>query len=310
VRDKIRGAVVERTPLSIVVPTKNRPDSLRRLLQSLQRQDYQPCEVIVVDDASDPAVSALNGVSVIRREVSRGPGPARNDGIAVSHGAIIAGFDDDCEITDWGLLVRAAEILERNPRCGAVAFTQTDARDRPWGAQVTGSASPCYAPHFFGFGYLLRTYAIRQVGGFVLDYYYEEVELSLRLWDAGWSIIHDPQLAVVHHHDWRERDWTELSRKILRNTILSAFLRYPAWLVPVVVSQYARNHLQQSRAGLLNQQAVAPDPNARADWAGVGWALAGAAWKLPYVLRNRRPVRWETIQTWRRLRDRPTPVRT
>jgi GT2 family glycosyltransferase len=302
--------VAERTLLSIVVPTKNRPDSLRRLLKSLQRQDYQPCEVIVADDASDPAVPGLDGVSVIRREVSGGCGPARNDGIAASQGAFIAGFDDDCEITDQSLLVRAAEILERNPRCGAVAFTQTDATGSPLGAQVTGSAVPCYAPHFFGFGHLLRAEAIRQVGGFVLDYYYEEVELSLRLWDAGWSIIHDPQLAVVHHHDWRGRDWTALSRKILRNAILAALLRYPAWLVPLVVSQYARNHLQRSRAGLLNQQAVTPDRNARADWAGVGRALVGAAWRLPYVLRNRRPVRWETIQRWRRLRDRPTPVCT
>jgi cellulose synthase/poly-beta-1,6-N-acetylglucosamine synthase-like glycosyltransferase len=95
-----REAVAERTLLSIVVPTKNRPQSLRRLLESLQRQDYQPYEVIVVDDASDAPVSGLNGVSVIRREVSGGCGPARNDGIAAAHGAFIASFDDDCEITD------------------------------------------------------------------------------------------------------------------------------------------------------------------------------------------------------------------
>jgi glycosyltransferase involved in cell wall biosynthesis len=302
-------AVAAQTLLSIVVPTKNRPQSLRRLLESLQRQDYRPYEVIVVDDASDAPVSGLNGVSVIRREVSGGCGPARNDGIAAAHGAFIASFDDDCEITDPNLLTRAVEFLERYPRCGAVAFTQTDAHGCPWGgAQVTGSAVPCYAPNFFGFGHLLRAEAIRQVGGFVLDYYYEDVELSLRLWDARWSIIHDPSLAVVHHHDWQGRDWTALSRRILRNTILAALLRYPAWLVPMVVSQYARNHLQRSRAGLLNPHGAAPDPEARADWAGVVWALGGAAQMLPHVLHNRRPIRWETIQHWRRLRECPTPL--
>src|ERR1700730_18173404 len=156
--------------LSIVVPTKNRPQSLRRLLESLQRQDYRPYEVIVVDDASDAPVSSLN-VSVIRRELSRGPGPARTDGIAAAHGVFIASFDDDCEITDPSLLIRAVEFLERYPRCGAVAFTQTDAHGSQWGAQVTGSAAPCYAPNFFGFGHLLRAEAIRQAGGFVLDHY-------------------------------------------------------------------------------------------------------------------------------------------
>jgi glycosyltransferase involved in cell wall biosynthesis len=304
--------VAERTPLSIVVPTKNRPDSLRRLLESLPRQDYRPYEVIVVDDASDAPPLSLSGTKVLLREVSGGPGPARNDGITVARGAFVAIFDDDCEITDPSLLVRAAHMLERYPHCGAVAFTQADASGRPWPSalQVTGSAVPCYAPHFFGFGALLRAEAIRLVGGFVLDYYYEEIELSLRMLDAGWSIIHDPGQFVVHHHDWQGRDWTAINRKTLRNTILTALLRFPVWLVPVVVPRYAHNHLQRSRAGLLNPHAVAPDLNARADWAGVGWALAGAVSKLPYILRNRRPVRLETIQSWRRLRDRPTPVCT
>ena len=272
--------------LSIVVPTKNRPQSLRRLLESLQRQDYRPYEVIVVDDASDAPVSSLN-VSVIRREVSRGPGPARNDGIAAAHGVIIASFDDDCEITDPSLLVRAVEFLERYPRCGAVAFTQTDPHGCPSGDQATGSTVSCYAPYFFSFGALLRAEAIRQVGGFVLDSYYEEIEWSLRLWDARWSIIHDPSLAVVHHHDWQGRDWTALNRRILRNTILAALLRFPAWLVPVMVSRYAYSYLRQSR-----------------DWAGVAWALGGAA-RFPHVLHNRRPIRWQTIRNWRRLRERP-----
>jgi GT2 family glycosyltransferase len=300
--------VTEPKLISIVVPTKNRADSLRRLLESLQRQDYQPCEVIVVDDASDVAVASPGGVKMIRREVSGGGGPARNDGFAAARGSFIAGFDDDCEITDPSLLVRAAEVLERHPRCGVVAFTQADAGGRPWRAQVTASAVPCYAPHFFGFGYMLRAEAVRQVGDFMLDYYYEEVELSLRLLDADWSVIYDPGLAVVHHHEWHGRDWTALNRKILRNTILTALLRYPAWLVPAAVSQYARNHIQRSGAGQLDLHREAPDPEARADWAGVAWALGSAARRLPYVVRNRRPVRWETLQRWRRLRDQPTPL--
>jgi len=303
--------VAERRLLSVIVPTKNRSDSLRRLVESLQRQDYRPYEIIVVDDASDAPVSSVDGVSVIRREVGGGPGPARNDGFAASRGAFIANFDDDCEITEPGLLVRAVEILERHPRFGAVAFSQADARGCPWplALQVTGSAVPCYAPAFFGFGALLRAEAIRQVGGFVLDYYYEEVELSLRLWDAGWSVIHDPSLAVVHHHDWQRRDWTLLSRKILRNTILTALLRYPAWLVPVVISRYACHHLQRSRAGRLDPLGKkAPAPETRADWAGLAWALSSAARRLPYVLRNRRAIRWETLQRWRRLQDQPTSL--
>ncbi|HEX5443552.1 MAG TPA: hypothetical protein VFW87_06975, partial [Pirellulales bacterium] len=169
-------------------------------------------------------------------------------------------------------------------------------------------AVPCYASAFFGFGHLLRAEAIHQVGGYLLDYGYEEVELSLRLLDARWSIIHAPGLSVVHHHDWQGRDWTALNRKILSNTILAALLRYPAWLVPVAISQYGHNHIRRSRAGLIDPHRDTPDPEVRADWAGLAWALGDAARKLPYVLRNRRVVRWETIRRWRRLREQPTPL--
>jgi GT2 family glycosyltransferase len=277
-------------------------------LESIQNQTYRPYEVIVVDDASEVAIVGPEGVRVIRREVSGGCGPARNDGIAASRGAFIAGFDDDCEITDPSLLTRAAGVLEKHPRCGVVAFTQADANRRPWPGQVTDSAVPCYAAFFFGFGFMMRAAAIRQVGGFALDYYYEDVELSLRLWDAGWSVIHDPRLSIVHHHEWQGRDWTALNRKILRNTILAAMLRYPAWLVPAAVSQYARNHIRRSRAGFGEPDAVVPRGDARADWLGLAYALGGAARKLPYVVRHRRPVRWETIQHWRGLREQPTPL--
>jgi hypothetical protein len=79
--------------------------------------------------------------------------------------------------------------------------------------------------------------------------------------------------------------------------VLAAFLRYPVWLVPVMVSQYARNHLQRSRAGLLNPHGVARDPQTRADWAGVAWALGGAAQRLPHVSHNRRPIRFKSSAT-------------
>jgi len=40
--------------LSFVVPTKDRPDELRRLLASLAAQSALPAEVIVVDGSGDP----------------------------------------------------------------------------------------------------------------------------------------------------------------------------------------------------------------------------------------------------------------
>ena len=121
-----------------------------------------------------------------------------------------------------------------------------------------------------------------------------------------WLVCHPrPESHYCHHHDWQGRDWRDLNRRILCNTILTAFLRYPAWLVPVVVSLYAQNHLRRSRAGMLNPYLPSPDPEARADWAGVVWALSGSAQELPVTSHNRPAVRWKTIRRWRHLRERP-----
>ena len=51
--------ILDRLPkISVVVPTRNRPKELAKLLQTILNQDYLPLEVIIVDDS--PKNSAKN----------------------------------------------------------------------------------------------------------------------------------------------------------------------------------------------------------------------------------------------------------
>ncbi len=89
---------------SIIVPTFQRPEGLRRCLAALLRMDYPAdrYEVIVVDDGSDPPVEPLVreavGAATCRfiRQENHGPGPARNAGAAQARGRWLAFTDDDC----------------------------------------------------------------------------------------------------------------------------------------------------------------------------------------------------------------------
>ena len=98
----------ERSPIvSIVVPTHNRPQSLRRLLLSIMEQEFQNYEVIVADDASSHANAAECGAfwseldhrflyCRVPAEVSRkSPSTTRNFGLSRSRGTILAFCDDD-----------------------------------------------------------------------------------------------------------------------------------------------------------------------------------------------------------------------
>lgn len=92
------------TPLvSVVIPTRNRKELLRRALDSVFAQTYTRLQVIVVDDASTDGTAAMlaalgdNRLLCLRHSQSRGGAAARNTGIQTTTGAVIGFLDDDDE---------------------------------------------------------------------------------------------------------------------------------------------------------------------------------------------------------------------
>lgn len=85
-------------PISVIVCTRDRAESLRRCLESLARLDFPEYEVIVVDNASisgeTAAVAAGLPVRYVREE-RPGLDWARNRGIAEARHSIVAFTDDD-----------------------------------------------------------------------------------------------------------------------------------------------------------------------------------------------------------------------
>lgn len=92
----------ERPLVSAVVTTHNRPELLKRALDSVAMQTYHNLELIVVDDGSQPSVqkvvepyNEVLSVQYIRNEEAMGACHARNKGIQIASGKFIAGLDDD-----------------------------------------------------------------------------------------------------------------------------------------------------------------------------------------------------------------------
>lgn len=103
----------------VVVPTLGRP-SLSEAVESALRQEPPPARVIVVDDSGGEAarrLGTLAGVVEVVRGPRRGPGPARNAGLAVATSPLVAFLDDD-DLWLPGRLGETTRALEANP--GAV----------------------------------------------------------------------------------------------------------------------------------------------------------------------------------------------
>src|SRR5512135_213179 len=84
--------------VSVVIPTKNRDDSLARTLSSVAGQDFRDLEVIVVDDGSDPPAKVSASARIVRNTRSWGASAAKNLGLEAARGEFVLFLDDDVEL--------------------------------------------------------------------------------------------------------------------------------------------------------------------------------------------------------------------
>ncbi|WP_422766784.1 glycosyltransferase family 2 protein [Photobacterium leiognathi subsp. mandapamensis] len=84
--------------VSVIIPTKNRPEFLKRALYSVLNQTYKVSEIIIVDDFSDfQEYSFITDarVKLIRNTSSLGGALSRNIGVDNSTSDLIMFLDDD-----------------------------------------------------------------------------------------------------------------------------------------------------------------------------------------------------------------------
>ena len=105
---------------SLIIPTLNRLDDMRRLFVSLRESTLQDFEVIVIDQNDGPLLDALceefKSAFPLRWEKIKpiGVAHARNFGFQFARGEIINFPDDDCELTP-DLLRNVSERFTASP---------------------------------------------------------------------------------------------------------------------------------------------------------------------------------------------------
>jgi glycosyltransferase involved in cell wall biosynthesis len=102
-------------PLSVVVPVYNNAAHLCAAVRGILRQRYAPLEIVIVDDGStdDSAkvVQALVPEARYVHQPNRGPAAARNHGLQLARGEIIAFLDGDDVWSDDKLEVQLPMLL-------------------------------------------------------------------------------------------------------------------------------------------------------------------------------------------------------
>jgi mycofactocin system glycosyltransferase len=231
--------------VTLVIPVRDRTAGLDRCLAALGT-GYP---VIVVDDGSlDPAAVAAvcraRGATLKRRLVPGGPGPARNDGLAMVTTPLVAFLDSDCVTgPDW--IARLAAHFA-DPMVGAAAprvrpVTAANALGRYLAARAPADMGPAesrvapltrlsYVPTA---ALLARCAAI---DGFDPDLRYgEDVDLVWRVIAAGWRVRYDPAAEVRHVEP--DRWAAALARRYRYGTSAAPLARRHPGLVPPLIVQ-------------------------------------------------------------------------
>lgn len=251
---------------TVVVPNLNGASWLPPLLESLDRQTSPAAKVIVVDNGStDGSVELLQehwpSVEVISWTQNRGFAVAVNAGIATARTEYTALVNTDVVLDpDW--LERCERVLGDQPRAGSVATKMIDLHDpsmiydagdflrRDAATEQRGRFRrdegrfdrPAEVWSACAGAAMYRTEAVRAVGGFEerLFIYLEDVELGLRLRQAGWTCRYEPCVAR-HAGGGSEANLSEGAiHWVERNTIAIVVRHFPfRWIGPVLYRQLA-----------------------------------------------------------------------
>jgi GT2 family glycosyltransferase len=191
-------------------------------------------EVLVVDNGSEPAVVPPRDprVRVIRNTTNRGVAPGRAQGIESSTSPVVCLLDSDARLTPdcLGRLVAtlanptvalAAPVFAGQPVEAGAGRAPTTARKVARALGITDRYAPVPrgvddevwdVDFAIGACQVIRRAAYDEVGGLDESIFYgpEDVDLCLRLRDAGWRVV---QVDALCEHPARRRHRKVLTRR-------------------------------------------------------------------------------------------------
>ena len=214
--------------ISVIIPHFNQSGELRRCLGALSAQAVKghKVELIVVDNGSQAmplaVVADFPGVR-LAQELEKGPGPARNHGVTLAKGAILAFIDADCVAAPGWLAAIAARFADPSVQVlgGDVQILHADDQ-RPTGLECFEAEFGYRMEHyirgqnFTGTGNLaMRRAVFDLVGGFAGIGVAEDRDWGQRAHARGVRITWVPEMIAYHP---ARTTFAELARKWDRHT--------------------------------------------------------------------------------------------
>jgi len=208
--------------VSVIIPTYNRANLIKRAITSVARQTFKDLEIIVIDDGSeddtDKIVQNIADSRISYKKIDHsGVSRARNQGIELSRGRWIAFIDSDDEWLDTKI-EKQLKYLENHPQYPACHTDEIWIKD---GVRINqGKKHKKYAGNFFSpslkmclispSSVIIQRDIFTEIGGFDESFnYVEDYELWLRL-TSKYEIGYINEKLVIKYGGHKD----QLSRRI------------------------------------------------------------------------------------------------
>lgn len=229
---------------SVIIPVYNRPEEVGELLQSLTTQQFRQFEVVIVEDGSSLPCKTIVDKYTDTLDIqyfykdNSGPGQTRNYGAAHSKGDYLIFLDSDV-IVPPGYFEAIEKELNQQP---ADAFGGPDKAHSSFTAiqkainysmtsffttgGIRGGKKKMdkFYPRSFNMG--IRREAFQNLNGFSKMRFGEDIDLSIRIFSAGYSCRLFPDAWVYHK---RRTDFRKFFRQVYNSGIarINLYKKYP-----------------------------------------------------------------------------------
>ncbi len=246
--------------LSVIIPTYNRLDRLKRVLAALEVQTGAPAdlEIVIVSDGSRDGTddylrglqSPLNVTPIF--QANQGVAVARNAGIARATGELVLFVDDDVipapqliaehwrlhAASDGNLIVLGPMLSPRDFKMAAWVQWEQAMLVKQYDAMVRGKWSPTARQFYTGNTSLARAHLVA-AGGFDPAFRRaEDVELAYRLAARGLRFVFNPAAVGWHYAERSFAAWLEIPYVYGRNDVIFTRAKNQTWLLPTVWHEF------------------------------------------------------------------------
>lgn len=197
--------------MSVVMLTHNRHELIGKQIGKLRNIVSDSCEVILVDNGSEPPISLPTEknsdlIRLVRLENNKGA-VGRNYGIAEAKGKIVITIDDDIFGIDQLFIEKTKEILKDNS-IGGVCFKVRDHKKGEICNWCHHRSTEIWSERSFETyeisegAVAFRNECLQKTGLYPEEFFisHEGLDLACRILKFGYKIIYSPDLEVIHSH--------------------------------------------------------------------------------------------------------------